>query len=283
MLYLLAIAILAYVAWGLVLLFVQPKLLYRPSRELGVTPADLGLDYERVTFPSSDRVTLAGWYIPAANAHFTMLFCHGNGGNITHRLDSIDLFHSLGLNCFVFDYRGYGGSQGRPTEPGTYLDARAAFEWLTQTKQIPADRIVVAGRSLGGSIATHLAADVQPAALVLESAFTSYPDIGAKFHPCMPVRLFARFRYDTLAYIRNVSCPVMVVHSRDDELVPFEFGLRLFQAAREPKHFTEISGSHSDGFLLSGNAYQQAWIRWLSFLKDYLSERAVQRPCNLRD
>ncbi len=277
MLYLLAIAILAYVAWGLVLLLMQPTLLYRPSREVGPTPADLGLDYEQVTFPSGDGVTLTGWYIPAANAHFTMLFCHGNGGNITHRLDSIEMFHSLGLSCFVFDYRGYGGSQGRPTEPGTYRDARAAFEWLTQTRQIPADRIVVAGRSLGGSIAAHLAADVQPAALVVESAFTSYPDIAAKFYPYLPVRLFARFRYDTLAYIRNVSFPVMIVHSRDDELVPFEFGLRLFEAAHEPKRFVEIFGSHNDGFQVAGDSYREAWVGWLGFLRDCARESAIHK------
>jgi len=276
LLYLVLSVVLAYAVWGLVLLFMQRRLLYRPIREVVFAPSDRDLPHEDVVFHSRDGVKLTGWYLPALNAHFTLLFCHGNGGNIMHVLDSMELFHRMGLSCLVFDYRGYGNSEGTPTEAGTYRDARAAFDWLTQVKRIPADRIIICGRSLGGSIAAHLAAEVRPAALVVESAFTSYPDIGARFYPYMPVRLFALFRYNTLAHIRKVHCPVMVVHSREDDFVPFDFGQRLFQAANEPKQFVEITGSHNDGFLLSGDQYKEAWARWLDFLKGIPAEATVR-------
>jgi fermentation-respiration switch protein FrsA (DUF1100 family) len=263
-----------YVGWGLVLLFLQPKLLYRPVRDVSFTPADLDLEFEDVTFYASDGVTLNGWYVPAAKSRFTILFCHGNGGNIMHCLDSINLFHSLGLSCFIFDYRGYGKSEGKPSEIGTYRDVQAAYEWLTQTKHVPAEQIILFGRSLGGSVAAHLAGRVGARALVIESAFTSYPDIGAKFYPYMPVRPFARFKYNTLAHLSKVRCPVLVMHSRDDELVSFEFSARLFEAAPEPKQFVEIFGGHNDGFLLSGDLYKDAWIKWLDFLKTYPLEHA---------
>ena len=267
LLYVAGVLVLIYAAWGLTLLFLQPRLLYRPVREVAFTPADVGLDFEEVAFHSSDGVKLSGWYVPAKDARFTLLYCHGNGGNIMHRLDSLDQFCKLGLSCFIFDYRGYGNSGGRPTEAGTYLDAQAAYDWLTQVKHVPAGRIILFGRSLGGSIAAHLAGRVQARALVVESAFTSYPDMGARFYPYMPVRLFARFRYDTRACIRQVRCPVMIVHSREDEIVPFEFGIRLFKAANEPKQFVEIAGRHNDGFLTSGDAYRQAWVKWLDFVE----------------
>ena len=276
-LYLVATVVLAYAVCGLALLVLQPRLLYRPVRDVAVTPADLSLDFEEIAFQSGDGITLTGWYVPVETSRFTVLFCHGNGGSIMHRLDSVSLFHSLGVSCFVFDYRGYGNSQGRPTEAGTYLDARAAYDWLVHEKHVPTEQIVLFGRSLGGSVAAHLAARVPAGALAVESAFTSYPDIGARFYPYMPVRLFARFQYNTQAYIREVSCPVLIVHSRDDELVPFEFGTRLYEAASEPKQFVEIFGGHADGFLLSGDAYRDAWIRWLDFVKDHESQGAVQK------
>lgn len=266
LLYLVVATILLYVLWGLHLLFRQPKLLYRPLRDVIATPTDRQLAYEEVAFHSGDGVRLTGWYIPAAGARFTILFCHGNGGNVMHALDSVELFHEMGLNCFVFDYRGYGASGGTPTEAGTYLDARAAFDWLTQVKRVGPREIIVCGRSLGGSIAAHLAAQVNPAGLVIEGAFTSYPDIGARLYPYLPVRLFAGFRYDTLAHLRAVRCPVLVVHSRDDELVPFDQGVRLFEAVGRPRQFAEIAGSHSNGFLSSADRYRQAWSTWLDSL-----------------
>ncbi len=267
----------AYVSFGLVLLFMQSRFLYRPVRDIAFTPADLDLDFEEVAFQSDDDVALTGWFVPAPKARSTVLFCHGNGGNIMHRLDTQNLLQGMGLSCFVFDYRGYGQSEGKPTESGTYLDARAAYDWLTKTRGIPADQIVIFGRSLGGSIATHLAGRVPTRGLVIESTFTSYPDIGAKFYPYMPVRLFARYRYNTRNHLSRVRCPVLVMHSPDDELVPFEFGTQLFDTANEPKQFVKLIGGHNDGFLVSGDLYKDAWSRWLDSLGDARSEGAAHR------
>lgn len=269
LIYILAVLFIAYWGWGLILYIMQPKFLYSPIREIACTPGDLGLEFEAVVFKTTDGLLLSGWYIPAENSEFTVLFCHGNGGNIFHRLDSINIFQNLGLNCFIFDYRGYGNSEGKPSEEGTYLDAEAAYKWLTKGKKESADSIIVFGRSLGGSIATQLASKVKTSALVVEGTFTSYVDIGKKFYPYMPVRWFARFSYRTIDYIKDVRCPVMFVYSRNDEVVPFEFGLELYEAANEPKEFVEIFGSHNDGFWVSGEIYKKAWIKWLKFLKEY--------------
>ena len=265
----LAVLLIAYVVLGLILYFMQPKFLYGPVRELPYTPGELGLDFESVTFDSADGLKLTGWYIPAEHARRTLLFCHGNGGNMTHRLDSINIFYNLGLNCFIFDYRGYGRSQGKPTEEGTYLDAAAAYIWLTEEKNVSPDDIILFGRSLGGCIAAQLATKVKAKALVIESTFTSYVDIGRKFYPYMPVRWYASFSYSTIDYIKHVHCPLMVIHSRNDEVVPFEFGLELYEAANEPKQFVEIFGSHNDSFLVSGEIYKKAWTNWLKFLQGH--------------
>jgi len=257
----------AYLVLGGLLYIMQPAFLYSPVQEITDTPDELDMDFEDVVFETEDGLRLNGWYVPAENAKFTVLFCHGNGGNIMHRLDSINIFYNLGLNCFIFDYRGYGSSEGKTSEEGTYLDAMAAYKWLTDEKKISPNDIVIFGRSLGGSIAAQLATKVEVRALIIESAFTSYVDIGKKFYPYMPVRWFARFSYRTIDYIKNVRCPVMMIHSRNDEIVPYEFGLELYEAANEPKEFVEIFGSHNDGFLVSSEIYKKAWIKWLKFLE----------------
>jgi fermentation-respiration switch protein FrsA (DUF1100 family) len=238
-------------------------------QEVPYTPDELGLDFEDVVFKTSDGLKLTGWYIPVENSELTVLFCHGNGGNIMHRLDSINIFYNLGVSCFIFDYRGYGKSEGKPSEEGTYLDAKAAYKWLTKEKEIPPDDIIIFGRSLGGSIAAKLASKTDAAALIIESSFTSYIDIGRKFYPYMPVRWFARFSYKTIDYVKDVHCPVMIIHSRTDETIPFEFGLELYEAANEPKEFVEIFGSHNDGFLVSSEVYKGAWKKWLKSSKKH--------------
>ena len=297
---LLSFVVILFVAyWGLgtILYLMQPTFLYCPMGEVSYTPEELDLEFENVFFRASDGVRLNGWYVPAplearrqksmrgsaesegslltgpgVNSQLTVLFCHGNGGNIMHRLDSINFFYKLGLSCFIFDYRGYGNSEGKTTEEGTYLDVMAAYEWLTRDKKVLPENIIIFGRSLGGSIATNLASKVEAGSLVIESAFTSYVDMGRKFYPYMPVRWFARFSYRTIDYVKDVRCPLMVIHSRTDEVVPFEFGLELYEEAREPKEFIEIFGSHNDGFLVSNEVYTKAWIKWLRLLKEYESQ-----------
>lgn len=272
-----AVLLIAYCGFGLMLYLRQARILYMPVRDVSYTPDELGLEFEEVVFKTEDGLQLAGWYIPAENSSFTVLFCHGNGGNITHRLDSINLFYSLGLNCFIFDYRGYGNSQGRPTEEGTYLDAAAAYKWLTEEKKVSPGSIIAFGRSLGGSVAAQLASKVEIGSLIIESAFTSYAEMGKRFYPYMPVRWFARFGYETIHYVRDVRCPVMIIHSRNDEVIPFEFGLELYEAANEPKEFVEIFGSHNDGFLVSSETYKNAWRNWLKLLQEHKARAGRQR------
>jgi len=270
-----AVLFIAYLVLGLILYFMQPRFLYGPVREVPYTPGELGLTFESVAFKSADSLELTGWYIPAEDSKLTVLLCQGNGGNMVHRLDSINIFHNLGVNCFIFDYRGYGRSEGKPTEEGTYLDAAAAYKWLTEVKKIRPDDIIIFGRSLGGSIAAQLAGKVKAKGLAIESTFTSYVEMGKKFYPYMPVRWFASFSYKTTDYIKEVHCPVMIIHSRNDEIVPFEFGLELYETANEPKEFVEIFGSHNDGFLVCGEAYKKAWTQWLKFLEEH--EKQVSR------
>ena len=180
-----------------------------------------------------------------------MLFCHGNAGNISHLLEPIRAFHGLGLNTLVFDYRGFGASQGAPDEQGTYLDADAAWSYLVETRGIDPQKIVVYGRSLGGPIAARLARGLTPRGLVLQATFTSIPDLGQELYPLFPAGVLARYHYNTLEYLSRVICPVLVVHSREDDLIPFAHGERLYQAAPKPKDFLEIAGGHGDGFAAS--------------------------------
>jgi len=255
----------------------QPALTFSPTREVPYTPGDIGLDYEKVQFKTADNLTLSGWYIPAKNAHFTLLLCHGNGGNIAYALDSIYIFYELGFNCLIFDYRGYGHSQGEPTEEGTYLDAQGAYDWLIKVKKLKPDNIILCGKSLGASIAAHLAANVSIKGLIIESGFTSYADIGQKFYPYMMVRPFARYNFNTSDYLKQADCPVLIIHSRNDEIVPFEFGLRLYEeAAKEPKEFIEIFGNHNDGFLYSGQIYREGLTNWAKFLKNYQKQSGAK-------
>ncbi len=266
-----------YGGFGLVLFLMQPKLMYRPTKDILYTPDELGLKFDDVAIETQDGLKISAWYIPAKNAKFTVLLCHGNGGNLMHRLDYINLFHSLGLNCLIFDYRGYGKSHGKPDEQGTYKDAAAAYKWLIDNKKVQPRNIIIYGQSLGGSIAAKLASDVQAGSLVLESSFTSFLDMAKQFYWHMPVKFFVRYSYNTFEYLTKITCPVLVIHSKDDEVVPFEFGQKIYETANEPKEFAEISGSHNDCFLLSIDIYRQAWSNWVIFLEKTVNSAKQNR------
>lgn len=249
-----------YGALCLYLFLMQAKLIFypnMPSRQLTSSPADIGLEYESVSIITSDQTTLHGWFVPALEEKGVVLFFHGNAGNISHRLDSLKIFHDLGLSTFIIDYRGYGRSQGAISEPGTYLDAEAAWNYLTEIKKIPPQEIVVFGRSLGAAIAAYSATRHTPGALILESAFTSVPDMAAKLYPIFPVRFLSRFHYNTKKFLLSVNCPVLIIHSPNDEIIPFENGVHLYESAGEPKKLLEIRGGHNAGFLLSGKTYTE--------------------------
>jgi fermentation-respiration switch protein FrsA (DUF1100 family) len=265
---LLLVALGAYLVLGLLLFLFQAHLLYYPnipSRAVTAAPDRIGLAYEPIEFVAEDGVRLDGWFVPAAGkARGVLLFFHGNAGNISHRLDSLRLFHGLGLAVLIFDYRGYGRSQGKVSEPGTYLDAEAAWRYLTEERSVPADDIMLFGRSLGAAVAAYLATKRRPRALIMESSFTSVPDFAASYYRIYPVRWLARFRYDAMEYLRSVDCPVLIVHSRDDEIIPFRHGRQLFAGAKEPKAFLELRGGHNDGFLVSGRDYLDGLDAFLS-------------------
>jgi hypothetical protein len=257
----------AYLALLLFVSVGQSGMLYLrdlPSRELSATPRAIGLDYEDVQLRTDDDVRLHGWYVPAANARATLLFFHGNAGNISHRLDSIRIFHALGLSVFIVDYRGYGRSEGSPSEAGTRRDALAAWRYLTQTRGVAPAQLVTFGRSLGGAVAAQLATQQRPAALMIESSFTSVPDLAAEVYWWLPARWLSRFDYSTREYIAAVECPVLVIHSPDDEIIPFHHGESIFAAARQPKELLRLRGSHNEGFMLSGEAYTRGLDAFLT-------------------
>ncbi|MDD5299724.1 MAG: alpha/beta hydrolase [Gallionella sp.] len=255
----------AYGGLALLLFIFQSRLVFYPEigREVSATPGQIGLPYEDLQLKTSDGISLHGWYIPAAQPRGTVLFLHGNAGNISHRLDSLRMFHRLGYSTLIFDYRGYGNSGGTPSEQGTYRDAEAAWRYLTEQLHIPSCRIVLFGESLGGTVAAWLAGRQKPAALVIASGFTSVPDLGQQLYPYLPVRWLARIRYDTRAYLRSVAAPVLVAHSPQDDIIPFEHGRALFAAANPPKQFLELAGGHNDGFIFMREA-------WVKTLEDFL-------------
>ena len=242
----------------------QPGMIFFPASEINETPLDWGFEYEDVLLDTKDNIQLHGWFIPRQGAKRTLLFFHGNAGNISHRGESVRIFHRLGLNVFIFDYRGYGKSQGKPAEQGLYKDADTAWHYLTQTKSIEPENIVIFGRSLGGAIATKLASKVPAGKLILESTFSSASDMAKSAFPLMYHFIYIRFDFNSEARIKNISYPVLVIHSPDDEIIPYQLGEKIFLAANEPKTLFKLSGDHNAGFYLSQPGYEQALNIYLS-------------------
>lgn len=244
--------ILAATLYGALLLglfLLQEGMIYYPDlpgRDYETTPDHLGMPYEELTLTTADDIRLAAWYVPAENPQGVLIYAHGNAGNISHRLDAIRLFRDMGLSVLIFDFRGYGKSKGKPSEEGTYRDAEAAWQYLVMQRGTPPGGIVIFGESLGAAVAAHLAAQHPPGALVLASAFTSVPDLAADLYPFIPARWLARYRYDTRRYLQDIRSPVLVMHSREDEIIPYRHGLALYEAAPEPRQFLELRGGHND-------------------------------------
>lgn len=254
----LTIAISMYLLLALMVYLFQDRMVFLsnlPGRALEASPKDIGLNYQDVSLTTSDDERLHGWYVPATNPRGVVLFFHGNAGNISHRLDSIRIFHELGLDTLIIDYRGYGQSTGKATEQGTYLDAQAAWDYLVDTRGIPADRILIFGRSLGGAIGTWLGAQNTPAAVIIESSFSSGVDIARRLYPFLPVHLLTRLQYPVADYASQLSCPVLVIHSRHDEIIPFDMGQAIYAAVQQEKTFLELRGDHNNGFLISQREY----------------------------
>ncbi|MGH8640871.1 MAG: alpha/beta hydrolase [Burkholderiales bacterium] len=262
------------IAYGavLVLVFVfQSHLVFYPGmgREVMLSPQSYGLRYETAELRTADGETLQAWWVPADNARGVVLFFHGNAGNISHRLDYLLMFNRLRYTTFIVDYRGYGKSTGSPSEEGTYRDAETAWEYLRHARLARPQDVVIAGESLGGAVATWLAAKVHPRAVLLFSTFTSVNDLGAQVYWFLPVRLLSRIGYDNLENLEHIHAPVFIAHSRDDDVVPYSHGRKLFEAAREPKAFLEMRGGHNDGFIF----VRQEWVAQLGAFLDRHSGR----------
>ncbi|MBN1531452.1 MAG: alpha/beta hydrolase [Spirochaetes bacterium] len=222
--------------------------LYFPTSEIRHTPDEAGMPYEDLYIQSTGGIRINAWWVPARDARYTILLCHGNGGNISHRIGKIEILHGQGFNVFIFDYRGYGRSDGTPSEQGLYDDAACAWKHLTVVMKHPPSSVIVWGTSLGGSVAARLASTTAPRALVLESAFHSLAEVTHHHMPIYPQRLCLNNVYNTYRSLENVRSPVLVIHSREDTTIPYDQGLRLFEAAPGPKRFMEILGSHNKGF-----------------------------------
>lgn len=251
---LIIIVVAGYLILVLLLYLVQGSLVFFPDRNIAIDPSVLGLQWEEVWFETSDQRQLHGWFIPHPDADHILLFSHGNAGNISHRLGFIDMLHDWGFATFIYDYRGYGKSEGKPDEEGLYLDIRAAWEYLTDEKGYHAHQIILFGRSLGSSVSAYLAQSVTPGGIVLESAFTSAKDVASDAYPFVPSSL-VRFDFATVEFIQKKSAPLLIMHSRDDSIIRFHHGESLYEAAPEPKYFTELRGGHNDNFIASGDLY----------------------------
>jgi fermentation-respiration switch protein FrsA (DUF1100 family) len=229
----------------------QGSLLFHPDTKIRRTPSTLlRLDYENLMLEVQGHKT-NGWYIPLENARGTVLFSHGNDGNMSGWQAFAPAFRSLGFSVLLYDYGGFGNSTGRPTETRCHADAMAMWKWLTETKGIPPEKILVYGQSLGGGVAAHLAAEVKPGAVVLESTFTSVADLAAQTLPIFPVRWLCKHPFDSAARMASIHAPVMIIHSKEDRLVPIAHARKLLELANEPKTWLEIRGDHTNAFMHS--------------------------------
>jgi fermentation-respiration switch protein FrsA (DUF1100 family) len=248
----------------MILEYSEKGIVFFPDSEMVGDPSDVGLAYEDVWFDAVDGIKLHGWWVPAAEAPVLVWF-HGNGGNISHRLENIQLLHDLvGVQIFIFDYREYGRSAGRISREGTFLDAAAAYRFVTETKGVPAADVVLFGRSLGTALATDLAIHHPCRALILESAFTNSSDMAKMLAPFL-FDWRPKVPYDNLGKIDKVTVPVFVIHGTDDEIIPVDMGRRVFAAAHEPKELYLIPGAHhNDTYLVGGRAYFQRLQAFIS-------------------
>ncbi|UCE25624.1 MAG: alpha/beta hydrolase [Candidatus Zixiibacteriota bacterium] len=246
------------------LYFNQKNMVFFPVRELAFTPDQINLTFEDLILDGGDGSAIHGWYFPpnAENGR-VFLFCHGNAGNISHRLETIEFLLNLNAAVLIFDYRGYGRSTGEPTEEGIYSDARLCYDWLIDKKGFRTDDILIFGRSLGGAVAIDLASKVSCGGLIVESSFTSAAGMARRIFPILPTTLLLRYHFDSQDKVAKVKCPVVITHSPDDEMIPFSMGEKLYRSAAEPKQFVRLSGGHNDREYLQKPEYIEAFRRLL--------------------
>jgi len=267
-----------YLAICLYFFLRQDALVFYPSPPPVRTPADAGLAHRELSIATADGERLHAWLIEARrdpaeeprSARPTVLYSHGNAGNVEHRIDVAATLAGLGCDVLLYDYRGYGKSSGRPSEAGVRADALAVHAHLVEQERVPPARIVLFGESLGGAVSIDLATRAPVGAVIVEDTFTSIPDLGAEIYPWLPIRLLARTRFDSAAKVARIGAPLLVIHSPDDRLVPLAHGRALIERAREPKTLLLTSGGHNAG----GFRLRPEWIAVVArFLAD-VAERA---------
>jgi uncharacterized protein len=215
------------------------------------------LPLEDVWFTAADGTKLFGWYVESPATDAVLIWCHGNGGNIMHRLENLKYLHQLGLSVFLFDYRGYGKSQSvRPTEQGLYQDALGAYDYVTRIRQVRSERLVVFGRSLGAAVAAEVAAQRPAAALILESPFPSVEAVARHYYGGLPVHWLLGAKYRLIDRLPHLSLPKLVIHGDRDRVIPIQLGEQVFQAAKPPKEWYVIHGAdHNDTYQVGGGPY----------------------------
>ena len=256
-LYIILIVAGTYLALTVMLFFFQERMVFVPGRKVFATPASYKIDFEDLYLKTDSGVTINAWYVPAKDAKYTVLFCHGNAGNIANRLETAVFYHNQGYNFMVFDYPGYGKSTGKPSDKGLLSAADTAWKYLTDTRKIDPKSIIVVGRSLGGSAASHLAAKYDPAMLCLEATFVSVKEAAKDVVPFMPVGLICRVHLPTGENLKKAKCPVLLIHSPHDEVIKYRHGERLFEIAPEPKEFHTLKGGHNDCWFIDQARYSE--------------------------
>lgn len=255
--------------------FIEKQYIFHPNKGIYSTPEDLGLKYDDIMFTTEDGLKLNGWFVPGKmdsqtkQSMYTLLWFHGNAGNISHRIENIEmLYDRLPVNIFIFDYRQYGKSEGNISEQGTYIDAKAALKYLHSRKDIDHKKIIFFGRSLGSAVAVDLAIKEKCRALILESPFSSIKEMTKSLYPFLPISYFVRTKYDTLSKIRDIKVPVLIIHGEKDDLVPIEQGRKLYETANEPKEFYTIpEANHNDTYIAGGEKYFDVIRRFVSNLE----------------
>ena len=259
----LAMLCVAYGIIALALFFLQRSLIFPATPGMDRTPAAAGLAFEEL-FREVDGFQTHAWYVPLENHRGVALFSHGNAGNLAGRVESIQLLRSFGFSVLAYDYGGYGLSTGKPSEKRCYADIRSMWDYLVNERGVPASEILLFGRSLGAGPTAELARDVQPRAVVLESAFLSVPDIAKRTKLFRPLTWLIRHRFANKNKVASITAPLLIIHSPDDEIIPYAHGRALFERATEPKTFLEIRGDHNLGFVISEAAYRKGWEAFLT-------------------
>jgi len=245
--------VILYIAITFILLTVYIKYLesrgiFFPTKNVELTPSAIDLSFEDIYVDTDDNIKIHGWFIVNSSAKYTLLLLNGNAGNIGDRFDKIGLLHGLGMNIFIIDYRGFGRSQGKVSEAGVYLDAKAAYDYLINSRKIKPEYIILYGESIGSAVAIDLAWTKKTGGLIVEGAFSKGRDMAKKIYPFLPAFLFSNI-FDSLSKIKKVNVPKLFIHSENDEMIPLSLAEKLYHAAPQPKRFVKIIGGHNTAFL----------------------------------